>query len=63
MHDDSDMATVVKETVSAIKEGARLIGKLDRRIEAAQIEQVEDAIKGLQRTLDIKKGILGAKRT
>lgn len=55
IHDDADMATVVKETVAALKEGARHIGKADRGISADQIKQVEDAVKHLQNMLDLKK--------
>ncbi len=62
MHDDSDMATVVKDTVGAIKAGARLIGKVDRRIEVDQIEEVEAAISILQKTLDLKRRMRSAPR-
>jgi hypothetical protein len=57
IHDDADMATVVKETIARIKEGALHIGKADRRIEPDQIKQVEDAIQLLQNTLNNKKRV------
>jgi hypothetical protein len=55
IHDDADMETVVKETVEAIREGARHIGKADRAISATQIAEVETAIKLLQGMLDLKR--------
>jgi hypothetical protein len=59
--DDADIATVVEKTVAAIKEGARLIGKIRADpIDAAQIERVEDAIAELQKILNVRKRMLNA---
>ena len=62
MHDDLDIATVVKETVAALRKGARMIGKADRRIEVDQINEVEEAIKLLQNTLNFKRRMRDAER-
>lgn len=53
--DDADMPTVVRETVAALKESARHIGKADRGVSPEQIAEVEDAIRSLQSTLRLKK--------
>lgn len=61
--DDADMATVVCETVSALKEGARHVGKADRGISPEQIEEIEAAIRTLQSALDFKKRANDAQRS
>jgi hypothetical protein len=53
--DDSTMETVVQETVAALKEITRHIGKADRWMTVEQIKEVEDAIRLLQGALDFKK--------
>jgi hypothetical protein len=55
MHEDANTETVIKEIVRAIKEGARLIGKADRRVEVAQFDEVQEAIGLLRKTLDLKR--------
>lgn len=55
LHDGADMETIVRETVAAFKEGARRIGKADPGISNEQIGEIETALRGLQRTLDMKK--------
>jgi hypothetical protein len=62
IHDDADMATIVSTTVSAIKEGALHIGKADRHITPAQIEEVRAAIAVLVKTLGFKEKV-NANRT
>lgn len=57
IHDDADMATVVHETVSAIRESARHVGKADRAISDSQIAEIEAAILALQNTLNLKKRV------
>lgn len=57
IHDDADMATVVRETVAALKESARHVGKADRAISDGQIAEIEVAMDGLKRTLELKKGV------
>jgi hypothetical protein len=53
--DDADTATVINQTVAAIREAAAHIGKADRRFDADQIRQVEDAVRLLQGMLNFKK--------
>ncbi len=62
IHDDADMATVVKETVSGIAEGARHIGKADRHITQKQIDEVRASIAVLENTLSLKERV-NANRT
>lgn len=57
IHDDADMETVVRTTVTALQEGALHIGKADRRITDQQIAQVEEAVERLRKTLDLKRRI------
>jgi nicotinamide mononucleotide (NMN) deamidase PncC len=54
IHDDANMETVVKETISAMDEGARHIGKADRAISKSQIAGIEGAIGRLQLALKHK---------
>jgi hypothetical protein len=63
IHDDADMSTVVKQTVEAIYESARHVGKVDRAISSAQIGEIEAAISRLQSTLDLKKRVNGTSRS
>lgn len=62
IHDDASMDTVVGETVSALNDAARHIGKADRSITPAQIEEVEAAIAQLRSALHLKMSI-NASRT
>ena len=57
IHDDADMETVVKVTVTSLQESDLHIGKADRQITEGQIAQVEAAIERLRKTLDFKKRI------
>ncbi|QDZ09380.1 hypothetical protein [Devosia ginsengisoli] len=63
IHDDADMATVVGETVQAIKESARHVGKADRAISAVQISEIEAAVEILQKTLELKKRVNAVARS
>ena len=55
--EDADMAVVVRETVAALQEGARHIGKADRMMDAEQVREVESAIAELQNALQMKARI------
>ena len=55
--EDADMAVVVRETVAALQEGARHIGKADRMMDAEQVREVESAISELQNALQMKARI------
>jgi IS30 family transposase len=57
IHDDASAAEVVAQTVSALKEATRHIGKVDRGYELAQIDEIEAALSALQNALRIKKAI------
>lgn len=57
IHDDADMATVVREAVAALKEIAMHVGKADRAISDSQIVEVEAAVAVLTRTLELKKRV------
>jgi hypothetical protein len=63
IHDDADMATIVRMTVAALKESARHVGKADRAISNAQIAEIEGAIGRLQDMLALKKRMNDANRT
>ncbi|WP_156629565.1 hypothetical protein [Methylobacterium sp. Leaf85] len=56
IQDDADMATVVSETVAALNESAKHVGKADRTITGAQIKDIQDAIAVLQNVLRFKGG-------
>jgi hypothetical protein len=62
IHDDADMATVVRETIAALDESARHIGKADRSITAEEIGEIEASMKRLQDGLDFKKRANSAAR-
>jgi hypothetical protein len=55
IHDDADMETVVQETVAALKESAKHVGKADRAVTTEQITEIEAAMGQLQNALDLKK--------
>ena len=55
IHDDADAGTVTKEAVSAIREVARHIGKVDRRYDEGQLAEIEKAFRWLQAALTSKK--------
>lgn len=56
IHDDADMEAVVRQTVAALRESAAHVGKADRHISAAQIEEIQEAIAALQNALRFKGG-------
>ncbi|MCJ2131304.1 hypothetical protein [Methylobacterium sp. E-045] len=56
IHDDADMATVVRQTVQALKESAAHVGKADRRISTEHVEEIQEAIAQLQNALRFKSG-------
>lgn len=60
--DDTDLETVAKETASAIREAARMIGKADRSIHDADIQDLQLAMIDLENVLKIK-GDINANRT
>jgi hypothetical protein len=53
--DDADADIVTKEALSAIREVARHIGKVDRQYEEGQIAEIEKAIRELQAALSSKR--------
>lgn len=53
--EDADTPTLVRETVSALNESARHVGKVDRSISNDQIAEIEGAIRMLQNMLSLKK--------
>jgi hypothetical protein len=55
IHDDADADNVTKEAVSAIREVARHIGKVDRRYDEGQLAEIEKAIRWLQAALTSKR--------
>lgn len=57
IHDDADMAEVVRESVAALKESARHVGKVDRHISDAQIAEIEAAMNVLKTALELKKRV------
>jgi hypothetical protein len=57
IHDDADMAEVVRESVAALKESARHVGKADRHISDSQIAEIEAAMDVLKKTLELKKRV------
>jgi hypothetical protein len=62
IHDDANADTVTKEAVSAIREVARHIGKVDRRYDEGQLAEIEKAIRWLQAGLTSKR-LTNAHRT
>jgi hypothetical protein len=57
------MAEVVRESVVALQEIARHVGKADRHISDAQIAEVEGALNALKKTLELKRGVNETGRT
>jgi hypothetical protein len=61
-HDDASSQEVAKETAQTIREAARMIGKADRGIHDADIQELQLAMMDLTRVLDFKASI-NANRT
>ena len=56
IHDDADKGAVLKQTVTAMLEAARHIGRDDCALGPEQIAEIETAIRKLQGVLAAKKG-------
>lgn len=54
IHDDADTDTVVSQTLGALKEIQRSIGKIGISPTPQQIEEIAAALKGVQDMLDFK---------
>lgn len=61
-HDDTPLEEVAKQTASAIREAVRMIGKADRGIHDADIQELQLAILELDKALEFKRSI-NANRT
>ncbi|WP_375458304.1 hypothetical protein [uncultured Enterovirga sp.] len=54
IREDADIAMVVSETVAALEESTRHIGKADRAMTSEQIAVVETAMDELRKALESK---------
>ena len=60
IHDDADAETITRETIGALRECARMVGKIGPSFTVAQIEQMEEAMLRLQSMLNLKRGMADA---
>ena len=56
-HDDASSEDVARQTAGAIREAARMLGKADRGIHNADIQELQLAMIELQKVLDFKARI------
>jgi hypothetical protein len=55
INDDANEATITKETISALKECARMVGKLGPSFSVTQLDEMEAALRLLENALALKR--------
>ena len=61
IHDDADGETIVKETVSALRECARMVGKIGPSFSEAQLKEMEYAVSQLHNAIALKRRLNDAR--